>query len=363
MTQVTVKRTGRPPLRFAIIHGANMVVVPDDGLTVAELRLSYRDVLNVGQVACAYVDGNPVEDDCVPAPLAWIEFMRDWGWKGSGEPKFVTKKAARQAGYLPAAEWWTKWALPKRDAIPLLVKGEEFLGPDQVEDVISATDAKRKKLQLKPGTESVGVKSWRASWGSRAKCNVYRRSDFTDAMPHRVRPPEQIDLLRAIFVVNKSAKRFRDAASAQYNHRQHGLAKTAKRTKLRLYDLKDRGIAAGYKAGRLEFVGKAHGMALYRGEGYCFHSTLIPVGVEMPAGGEQEFLFVESAPRSKNESRLKDAEFTLEALGDDYDGFQRLPPPSRDRHFEPEDDGKWEDEYVDEDDESDDEWEDENEDV
>ena len=37
-------------------------------------------------------------------------------------------------------------------------------------------------------------------------------------------------------------------------------------------------------------------MGLYRGEGYCFHSTLIPVSCEL-VDGAQESVFVEAAER------------------------------------------------------------------
>jgi hypothetical protein len=66
-----------------------LVEIPDDGLTVAEIRFAYRDVLNVSPSACAYVGGNVIEDDCVPTPMARVVFLRDWGRKGADRPNVI----------------------------------------------------------------------------------------------------------------------------------------------------------------------------------------------------------------------------------------------------------------------------------
>lgn len=71
---------------ITLVHGANLIEIPDDGLSAAELRCSYRDVLNVGPEARPYVAGNLVEEDFVPVASARVVFERDWGRKGSGEP-------------------------------------------------------------------------------------------------------------------------------------------------------------------------------------------------------------------------------------------------------------------------------------
>src|SRR5207244_1765791 len=90
----------------------------------------------------------------------------------------------------------------------------------------------------------------------------------------------------------------------------------AKEKKELLYMLKDRGIAAAYVAGRLQYLGKHGGLAIYRGEGYCFHSTLEPVGAataEDTAATETR-IFVEAKPRGATEPRLTDAVETLQSL-------------------------------------------------
>jgi hypothetical protein len=39
---------------ITLTHGINTINIPNDGLTVAELRMAYRDVLNVGPAARVY---------------------------------------------------------------------------------------------------------------------------------------------------------------------------------------------------------------------------------------------------------------------------------------------------------------------
>ena len=69
------------------------------------------------------------------------------------------------------------------------------------------------------------------------------------------------------------------------------------------------------------------GLAVYRGDGYCFHSTLIPVGVAI-AAEDCERIFVEAKPKSVKEPKLRDAAYTLELLPEPPSStFQRLKAP------------------------------------
>jgi len=119
----------------------------------------------------------------------------------------------------------------------------------------------------------------------------------------RVQQPQVVDLLAAIFTVNRAAKRCRDAAQSLYQKSArgprrwrsspnlHGLAQARREQKETLYELKDCGIAVA-------FNGTATGQVV------------------------DEFLKVESKPKGRGEMRLKDAMHTL----------QKLPVPSPE-HF------------------------------
>jgi hypothetical protein len=150
-----------------------------------------------------------------------------------------------------------------------------------------------------------------------------RRVAFREAQTRRLRAKQaletvrEVDLLAAIFTVNRAAKRQRDAAQKHYQGRRHGFAGSSKQKKQRYYGLKDDGIIAAHQAGRLQCIGQHGGLFLWQGEGYSFHSTVKPAGlelVELPMREGEEHLFVESKPKGVREPRIVDALRTLEAL-------------------------------------------------
>jgi hypothetical protein len=93
-----------------------------------------------------------------------------------------------------------------------------------------------------------------------------------------VQQGKSIDLLAAFFAVNRSAKRYRDSGQIYYRKRLHGFAGNARSPKKKLYDLKDKRIARAYLDNRIAPVAINGGWVEYRGEGYCFHSSLLPGG-------------------------------------------------------------------------------------
>ena len=145
------------------------------------------------------------------------------------------------------------------------------------------------------------------------------------------RVPIAMPLLDAIREVSWSAHRWRDAAEAHYRGGCHGPAGHARRQKERLYHLKDRGIAAAFQKGLLRYAGTSpQGMAVYEyGEGgnSCFHSCLHPAGVECkPVEGHPLILKVKAKPRKH---AMADAEFTLSALPEPGEEFERTSPPQK----------------------------------
>jgi hypothetical protein len=144
------------------------------------------------------------------------------------------------------------------------------------------------------------------------------------------REAEALPLLDAIREVSRAAHRWRDAASAQYEAGNYGLATHSSQRKRRLYELKERGITEAYEQGLLRYAGQtAQKLAVYEyGEGgmSCFHSCLHPVGVERPLVAEQpETLFVTA---KKQAQRISDAETTLRDLPVPGEQFEQSSPPS-----------------------------------
>jgi hypothetical protein len=151
------------------------------------------------------------------------------------------------------------------------------------------------------------------------------------------RTPEAIPLIDAIREASRAAHRWRDAAQAQYQAGNHGLAKHSKREKERLYELKERGIAAAYKRGLLRYAGASpQGMGVYEyglvGKS-CFHSCLHPRGAERSVvEGHPEVLQVEAKGQRH---AMTDVEFTLSQLPEDFEGFERTAPPRKPREPRP----------------------------
>ncbi|MBP7898898.1 hypothetical protein KAZ92_03060 [Candidatus Gracilibacteria bacterium] len=68
-----------------IISGANeqtVELIPDQTLTVGQIRTKLRDVLGIAENATAVIDGSNVTDDRVLAGSDTLEFIKDSGTKG-----------------------------------------------------------------------------------------------------------------------------------------------------------------------------------------------------------------------------------------------------------------------------------------
>lgn len=160
--------------------------------------------------------------------------------------------------------------------------------------------------------------------------------EWQQAVEHRQnrkpKPPKAIDLLAAIFAATRAAKRFRDAAQSCYQKGSHGFATTFRLRKEMLYALKDKGIAAGFATGRIKPITRTAHLVEYRGEGYCFHSTLLPDSTTLAEASTAQPLRVEAKPREAAEPRLKDALFTLESLPNVPARFIRLELPRVNRN-------------------------------
>jgi hypothetical protein len=159
---------------------------------------------------------------------------------------------------------------------------------------------------------------------------LFDRSQIQPIRTKKRRPPEELPLTpenvaRACWIVNRTAKRYRDSASKHYSGGRHGLARTSSEKKQDLYGLKDRAVA--WLAGRdLLKAERIHGgVCLWTGVGYSFHSTLAPHDLAIPETDEP--LLIESKPKGRGEMRLIDAEALLERVEDVTGKFVRLEAP------------------------------------
>lgn len=241
-----------------------------------------------------------------------------------GTQDIRTKKKACELGLRTEDGWKKRRLMPRIGETPVIVKGAGYYAESQCEPLISKAEGDRRGLTLR----NEAVPSHKAHTQKTGYFNLFRESDFRQKNARTETLARIIDLLEAISVVNRSAKRYRDQAEAHYRDRRHGLAANCRSKKLHYYQLKEKGIAAAIAQGRLSYKGSHIGMAVYAGTGYSFHSCLIPIEVTELEETDERF-FKESCPKSAGEARLKDAVFTLEELSDiDNEGdFWRVEPP------------------------------------
>ena len=120
-----------------------------------------------------------------------------------------TKIAARKAGYIGESKVYEKSfrRIPRRQAKPVVIKGEMFFAEADCERLLNKTDARMLGLRIPDDLEPVEWRSWKYGY-----FGLWRESDLVPAVRRAQKPPRAIDLLAAVFSVNRSAKRYRDAA-------------------------------------------------------------------------------------------------------------------------------------------------------
>lgn len=238
-----------------------------------------------------------------------------------------TIKNAKQEELRTREQWLSSYhRCPKVDALGEMIKGKVYFSKEETEQTFSKTDGRKNGLRLNPDAEPVHRVHCRKAG---RYYELYRASNFSPARPRSIQPPVSIDLLTAIFTVNRSAKRYRDAASALHSNSLHPLSGASSKKKKRLYALKDAGIREAYRRKLLWPTAIHGGLAVYRGSGFCFHSSQVPVELqgELPREADAEVFFRESVPKSSAEAKLKDAEFTLLKCDCSTDGFVTLEVP------------------------------------
>ncbi len=194
-------------------------------------------------------------------------------------------------------------------------------------ELLSRPQASAKGLSV-AGATPAEFREFTLRGGRVVRYPVYREEELRPKRASVKTPATAVDLLQAIFTVNRTAKRYRDKAAAHYGARQHGFAGASKERKQALYALKDRGIVAAHRAGLIAAVGTHGPLTYYEGGGYRFHSLLRPEGAELAVLSD-ETVQVEAKPKGKREARLVDAELTLSALPEERAGFRRHSFPPR----------------------------------
>ncbi|GEM_PF-4013732 len=198
----------------------------------------------------------------------------------------------------------------------------------QTEPAASRTEWNRRGRKVRPGAAPAGECGGRV--GDRYRVwDVYRESDTIPKQVRRIAPPKRLDdVLLSIFTMNRSAKRWRDAARTYYEAGMHGFAQSSRWKKEEAYRLKDRGILYAIAHELLRFEGMHGGFGLWAGGGYRFHARFVPLDTVVD-GSERGTFVVDAKPRTSREPRVMDAKETLRALPEYTPaelGLKEIPP-------------------------------------
>jgi hypothetical protein len=218
---------------------------------------------------------------------------------------FETIRAAKEAGFRQRKEW-------EYGGEEITVKGRLLVRDPEA--ALSRTEWSRQGFRVCRDAEPHAHRFAYFERGGHRHYPVYREDQVIPKREVSRTEPVRIDVLAAVWVLNRRAKRCRDLAQAYYQRRAHGFARAAKNEKLELYRLKGQALHHLLAEGRLAVAGHhrfagGHWAEVLRGEGYTFHR---PCPAKSDAAAV-ELGEIEAKPRGSKEPRLKDARHTVAA--------------------------------------------------
>jgi len=172
----------------------------------------------------------------------------------------------------------------------------------------SETAWRQQKRKRKADAQPCGYKS-----AHHKEWPVYTEDQTEPMRQVQQKPPQKVDILAAVWTVNRYAKRMRDKAAGCYSKRAHSFASDARCRKEEAYALKNQVLAHLLNDRVLQVQGyHRFGDDLYAyilgGNGYTFHQPCPapedPKGVEYRSD-------IEAKPKSAAECNLKDAMHTI----------------------------------------------------
>jgi hypothetical protein len=231
------------------------------------------------------------------------------------DSNFPTLKAARAAGYrsLRRGEYGGEQTV---------VKGRTLVRNPEM--AVSETEWGRRGFAVKPDAQPhaylSGYSYYHSTWP------VYREDQVEPKKERNRTPPKRIDVLVALWVVNRAAKRYRDAASKHYGNARaakhsfdreragalFGLANISATKKRCYYRLKSQATAYLVAEGHLTVVGYHrfgnNWAEVLQADVYTVHRPCPP---QPGDAGARQIDDIEAKPRGAKEPRLKYAIHTL----------------------------------------------------
>ena len=197
----------------------------------------------------------------------------------------------------------------------------------------SATDWAFRGYRVKPGEQPIAYLT--RNVGKLVTYGVYRADQVEPRIVKGpITPPVQVDVLAALWAINRHAKRLRDRGCGQYDDLRRDLARKTAAKKRDLYRRKGQALAHLLAEGLLtvsgyHVFGDDRWAEVLEGAGYRFHRPCPP-----PRTAVEHLSLdgIEAKPRARNEPRLRDAILTLDRY---LDGKSALPVfawPSKPTH-------------------------------
>jgi hypothetical protein len=217
---------------------------------------------------------------------------------------FTTIKQVTEAGYRERKEW-------EYDGKQITIKGRMLVCNPK--EAISETAWSKLGFRVRYGVMPHCRRTVRIEGQGRRIYDVYREDQVEPKRQIVLVPPKAIDLLAALWAINRRAKRCRDGASRHFKSHTHAFAAALKREKGKLYWLKGQALHYLLAEGQLEIVGHhrfpdGNWAEVLRGSGYTFHRPC----ADQAASTAEEINEIEAKPRGSKEPRLKDALHTVE---------------------------------------------------
>lgn len=181
-------------------------------------------------------------------------------------------------------------------------------------ELLSKTAWNERGFKVRRGQQPSDHRSGRVG-GKQRTWAVYAEKQVEPKRVVPEMPAVEIDVLDALWVVNRYAKRARDAASRSFEANAHAFARTWKKRKNAAYDLKDQALHHLIQVEKVGLVGyhkfNDNWAEIWEGGGHRFHRPCPPPqgeATQVEDLGDQ----IEAQKRLPGEPRLKDAIHTLE---------------------------------------------------
>lgn len=216
---------------------------------------------------------------------------------------FATCAAAKQAGFRELRPW-------EYGGTQITVKGKRLARNPETAKSESAWS--REAFRVREGEQPHAVVRRQVAGRETKTYPVYRRDQVEPKRRFTPKAPVAIDVLAAVWTVNRRTKRLREAAKKHYRRRNHGFAGRSKDEKLELYRLKGQALHYLLAEQRLTVTAyhrfpDGNWAEVLTGEGYTFHRPCADPGREP----DNDIDTIEARPRGRREPRLKDAVHTL----------------------------------------------------